>query len=421
MIALLPFAALRGTVILTLAWLATALLRRASADVRHRIWTAALFSMTLFLIPWSVPEAAQVKVFYTTSASAGSTQAVGWSWQPVWWFGAACFAMHFLFRLASLAWITARATRTEDPQVRVSNAISTPMTWGVLRPVILLPDYAADWSVALQHERAHIARADWFFQSCAMLLRAIFWFHPLVWLAVARMRAEAEHAVDDAVLAAGVPASNYAEQLLHVAHRMNSGSNALAVSMVRRPKLTARVALILDASRRRTRASAGTRAAIAAMTIALIPAMGALRSGVLESLAVRSAPVGAWTPAPAPQPSVTLMAQATPAPKPAQAPAPQTKEPYTIGDGVTAPVAIVTTQPAYTEEARAAKWQGQVMIRLVVNEEGVPTQMVVTQPLGLGLDEQALLAVSQWRFKPGTKNGVPVPVIANIAVQFHLL
>ncbi len=425
MIALLPSAALRGTAILALAWLATGLLRRASADVRHRIWTAAIFSLVLFLIPWSVPEAAQMTVIYTSSATAAVVATPGVSWSSLWMLGVACGVLHLAIRLGSLAWITARARRTEDAQVRVSDAISTPMTWGVFGPVILLPAYSNDWSVALQHERAHIARADWFLQSCAMLLRAVFWFHPLVWLAVARMRAEAEHAVDDAVLAAGVPATSYAEQLLDVARHLNCASNSLAVPMVRRPKLSTRVVSILDASRRRSRASAWTRAAIAVFTLARIPAMAALRAGVVDSFVFQNKPAIAWTyaPTPAPKAGPMLIAQTTPQPRPQAEPIPAPKpvEPVKIGPGVTAPRVIShAPEPAYTEEARDAGLQGEVWIRCVVNEEGVPTQLVVTQALGLGLDEQAMLAVSQWRFTPGMKEGVVVPVIATIAVQFHL-
>jgi len=60
------------------------------------------------------------------------------------------------------------------------------------------------------------------------------------------------------------------------------------------------------------------------------------------------------------------------------------------------------------------------MLSMVVDATGTPTNIHVVRPLGLGLDEQAILAVQQWTFKPGTKNGVPVAVQAQIEVTFRL-
>ena len=78
-------------------------------------------------------------------------------------------------------------------------------------------------------------------------------------------------------------------------------------------------------------------------------------------------------------------------------------------------------EPEYSEEARKAKWQGTVVLTLVVDEHGLPKDMKVTRSLGLGLDQKAIEAVSKWRFKPGMKDGKAVPVIATIEVNFRLL
>ena len=94
---------------------------------------------------------------------------------------------------------------------------------------------------------------------------------------------------------------------------------------------------------------------------------------------------------------------------------------YKIGGGVSAPVAIVNPEPEYSEEARTAKWQGAVLLSLVVDENGVPQDIKVVKSLGLGLDQKAIEAVQKWRFKPGLKDGKPVPVSANIEVNFRLL
>ena len=78
-------------------------------------------------------------------------------------------------------------------------------------------------------------------------------------------------------------------------------------------------------------------------------------------------------------------------------------------------------EPEYSEEARKAKWQGTVVLQIVVDEHGLPKDMKVMRQLGLGLDQKAMEAVGKWRFKPGMKDGKPVPVIATIEVNFRLL
>ena len=93
---------------------------------------------------------------------------------------------------------------------------------------------------------------------------------------------------------------------------------------------------------------------------------------------------------------------------------------YRIGGGVSAPVPTVRPEPEYSEEARAAKWQGAVLLQVLVDENGVPQDIQVVRPLGLGLDQKAIEAVQQWRFKPGLKDGKPVAVSANIEVNFRL-
>ena len=94
---------------------------------------------------------------------------------------------------------------------------------------------------------------------------------------------------------------------------------------------------------------------------------------------------------------------------------------YKIGGGVSAPVPIYKPEPEYSEEARKAKWQGAVLLAIVVDENGVPQDVKVVRSLGLGLDQKAIEAVQKWRFKPGQKDGKAVPVSANIEVNFRLL
>jgi periplasmic protein TonB len=94
---------------------------------------------------------------------------------------------------------------------------------------------------------------------------------------------------------------------------------------------------------------------------------------------------------------------------------------YRIGGGVSSPAVLSKVEPEYSEEARKAKWQGVVVLQIVVDEHGMPQAMRVMRSLGLGLDQKALEAVGKWRFKPGMKDGKPVPVIATVEVNFRLL
>ena len=89
--------------------------------------------------------------------------------------------------------------------------------------------------------------------------------------------------------------------------------------------------------------------------------------------------------------------------------------------GVSAPVPLYKVEPEYSEEARKAKFQGTVVLEIVIDERGYPTNFKILSPLGLGLDAKAVEAVKQWRFRPAMKNGKPVAVIARIDVSFRLL
>lgn len=88
---------------------------------------------------------------------------------------------------------------------------------------------------------------------------------------------------------------------------------------------------------------------------------------------------------------------------------------------MSAPTLIHKVEPEYSEEARKAKYQGTVVLYVVVDEKGLPRELKVVRALGLGLDEKAIEAVQKWRFRPGYLNGQPVKVAATIEVNFRLL
>jgi TonB family protein len=89
--------------------------------------------------------------------------------------------------------------------------------------------------------------------------------------------------------------------------------------------------------------------------------------------------------------------------------------------GVTPPTVISRAEPEYSEPARKAGLEGTVLLKIVIDEQGVPQDVAVVKSLGMGLDESAMACVRQWRFKPGVKNGKPVKVTAQVEVNFKLL
>jgi periplasmic protein TonB len=93
---------------------------------------------------------------------------------------------------------------------------------------------------------------------------------------------------------------------------------------------------------------------------------------------------------------------------------------YKVGGAVLAPHPLTMPDPEYTEQAREAKLQGMCVLGLIVGANGKPRDIHVIRKLGMGLDEKAMLAVSQWTFAPATKDGTPVPVQISVQVSFKL-
>ncbi|HXE76404.1 MAG TPA: energy transducer TonB [Candidatus Xenobia bacterium] len=93
---------------------------------------------------------------------------------------------------------------------------------------------------------------------------------------------------------------------------------------------------------------------------------------------------------------------------------------FRIGGSVSAPTCIYCPDPEFSDEARKARYQGVVVLLAVVDEEGRARDIRVARSLGMGLDEQAIRAVQNWRFKPAERYGKPVPVYMTIEVNFRL-
>ncbi|MGH9500493.1 MAG: energy transducer TonB [Terriglobales bacterium] len=93
---------------------------------------------------------------------------------------------------------------------------------------------------------------------------------------------------------------------------------------------------------------------------------------------------------------------------------------YTVGGDVTAPRPLTASNPSYSELAREAGYSGTVVLQLVVTPEGHVSDVSITTPIGLGLDEEAAETVGGWTFEPGRKAGVPVAVRISTEVNFSL-
>jgi HEAT repeat protein/beta-lactamase regulating signal transducer with metallopeptidase domain len=177
-----------------------------------------------------------------------------------------------------------------------SPRIAIPMTWGVARPVVLLPESSREWSaertrLVLQHELAHVHRLDALTLSLGRIACALHWFNPLMWLAVGRMRSESERAADDCVLRQGERASDYAGHLLDIVTQMGAArARAGALPFAEPSRLENRLVAILEPALergavRRTTAIAAAAAAVAAVVLlaAVAPAQAAATDNTTPS------------------------------------------------------------------------------------------------------------------------------------------
>jgi TonB family protein len=93
---------------------------------------------------------------------------------------------------------------------------------------------------------------------------------------------------------------------------------------------------------------------------------------------------------------------------------------FRVGGGISPPVVIKSVDPLYSEEARKARYQGTVVLEAIVRTDGTCDVVRIVRSLGFGLDEQAVVAIKQYKFKPALRNGVPVPVSINFEINFNL-
>jgi len=308
----------RSALIMGAGPLLCALLKRLRAEQRHRILLSAF--VLLLLSPFLaavLPEVAlplsrgssnmgAVTVEQFTAAERVTPGAHSFAFSPLLiWLCAAIIALAPLWAAhGRLHAILRRTVRNHDeswalvlhelsaqlgvspaPELLVYPGPLMPMVFGVRRPRIVLPVGCSEWPAArrrvvLLHELAHIARRDLMTQTCARLIAAAWWFQPLAWITLRSLRRESERACDEIVIGAGVKASDYAAELLAVAHSFSFSSQAptAGIAMARADGLEGRLRAILDTplapSKRTGLAAASLLAAltITASAVTLYPA-----------------------------------------------------------------------------------------------------------------------------------------------------
>lgn len=297
-----------------LAWLVS---RTQAAAIRHLIWTG-VFAILLALPLAALLLPSQMNVLVPAApgapaidgpVSAAAPVAAGFGLAEALLVIAAVWAAGVVYHLARLGVAAIGLARlhrcsvahiphaiAEAPfrglswqlRLRTSPGDSGPLTWGVVKPVVLLPKASVTWPrerlmSVLLHEAAHVRRFDCLSRLIAALVCTLYWPNPLVWIAARAQRADAECAADDAVLAAGVKPSSYASHLVGLAREFSSASLAMSLSMAEQRSLDARVEAILDPQTHRSGVTKMDVLKLGAAVVALTAGLALVRPSLAET------------------------------------------------------------------------------------------------------------------------------------------
>ena len=274
--------------------------------------------------------------------------------------------------------------------IRISDAVTSPATFGARCPTVLLPPRIEMLTpevrrAVLYHELIHVRRRDWLAALGEELWCAVLWFHPGARVLANQVSLARETVVDRATLAQTRDRRAYAAALLEFS--TSAPRMVGAAGLIGRRGLERRISLITNEVPMVSRALA-LRLSVAALSVA-----------AAVVVATRTLPLG-----------ITLHAQAD--------------KVYTVGPGagVTSPQAIKEVKPVYTARALQAKIQGSVWLKAVVLANGDVGDVTVTKSLDAehGLDDEAINALRQWKFKPGSKDGKAVAVEVTVEMTFTL-
>lgn len=157
------------------------------------------------------------------------------------------------------------AIRNNGQSVRISSGVHVPVTIGIVRPRILLPESARDWSavrlqMVVEHETAHVRRHDVFWNMLAMIAKSVFWIQPLMWVTYQRLAVTREQACDDQVINRGTDANDYASELIAIAGELFGKRLPSSIGVgVTQPPLESRIRSILNETALRSTLSRRTK------------------------------------------------------------------------------------------------------------------------------------------------------------------
>jgi len=335
----------KATLLLAVGLIAARFAHRARASVRHLVISTSFIALAalpvlMISVPAltiDVPVASTTlqpvnRIAFTPAPIDGAPMAPNvverslpalsaWQWLRLAWLAG---VIAFLFPVASALWRLSMIRRTGLPvawrratlaglvdargvslpvELLEHEGVPGPMTFGIGRPVIVLPPDAREWPeaelrCALMHEIEHIQRGDWLMQIIARTVAAFYWFHPMVWSAWRRLCVEAERSCDDAVVVSE-ERTDYAEQLVTLAQRMSAAPVQPILGMANRSDLSTRVTAVLDDRLRRGRAgfalAAGTAVAAALVVGSVAPVRAVAKAepaaDVVVAVAEHSSPV----------------------------------------------------------------------------------------------------------------------------------
>jgi TonB family protein len=286
-------------------------------------------------------------------------------------------------------------------EVRLSDDVSGPVTFGLRRPVVLVPPTFFSLPrearrAVLFHELLHVARRDWLRMLIEEIWCAVVWFHPLARALVSQVDLAREMLVDRLTIATTGDRRAYVQALIAFAGT-SARPAAISTPFMRPAHFSRRIAGLSAAEVPMSR----VLSAIGLCTAVLITSVTTVSSAVLMPM---SRPAGSG--------GVVDARGVSAHPQDVQKP----------GPGVTLPRVVREVKPDYTPEALQAKIQGSMALTTVVGVDGVPGRIVVTRSLDAehGLDAAAVAALEQWRFEPGRKDGKAVPVEVEIEMRFTL-
>ncbi|HEX6773242.1 MAG TPA: M56 family metallopeptidase [Acidobacteriaceae bacterium] len=410
------------------AWVGDRLLRRVGPETQHRMWVAALLMGVLLpLVPagWMlrVGDAAtgaangSVTVTYHVIAATAERwtalpllrEVLGWGYllSVVFWL------MRLLWRCGR-TWAMVRRsvplmldTRAEQllehasrragvalPRVRCSAGVWGPAVLG-WRPLLLVPEGffevpEEDIAAALAHEYAHIARRDFAKNLVYEIAAATVAYHPATWLMRRRIAETREMVCDEMAAGPRENRADYAASLLRLAQLMATPAvgTSHAIGVFDGDMLEERIMrLAMDVPKVSRMRKAATAAAVACVLVGGAVSAAALSFDVMPQ--TNSSKAGH-------------------------------EKIYKVGNGVTAPVLVHAVDAEFSKKAKDAKYQGVSVVSCVVDTNGMPQHVHTVRKLGMGLDEKAIEAVRQYRFKPSILNGQPVAVAITIEVNFRI-